>query len=413
MRSQDSLQRLLALHPREIDLSLDRLTRLLRDFNHPERQLPPIVHVAGTNGKGSTIALMRAALEAAGKRVHTYTSPHLVHFHERIRLAGTLITEQQLLKALVAVERANNGQNITFFEATTAAAFLAFSQMPADALLLEVGLGGRLDATNVIDKPVVSVITPVAKDHERFLTDDLAVIAGEKAGILRANVPSVIAPQDPVAAHSITKRADRVGAPLVWIDDAQLAAAPQSSLVGAHQRVNAAVAAEAMRITGWVTEYHIEQGFKRAVWPGRLQLLAPGPLTDCLGPNAEIWLDGGHNPHAGQSLAIFLWQREIEDPRPLHIITGMLDTKASNGFLAALAQTNPMIWTVKIPNTQASRSAEDVAQIAHAQGLPAVPCTDVHDAIGRISHSPAPRLMIAGSLYLAGYVLKKNNQILN
>lgn len=410
MTSDQLLERLLALHPKEIDLSLDRLTRLLADLGHPEQNLPPIIHVAGTNGKGSTIALLRAALEAAGKSVHVYTSPHLVHFHERIRLAGTLIDEGALKQVLDEVESANAGQDITFFEATTAAAFLAFSRTPADALLLEVGLGGRLDATNVIPDPVVTVITPVAMDHERFLGTTLSAIAAEKAGILKPGVPAVIAPQHPKAQAVIRDIATKVGAPLTEITGADTSTAPDTNLLGAHQRTNAAVASAALHQSGWVTDADIATGFTQADWPARMQRLAAGPLTDPLGSDAEVWLDGGHNPQAGTIVAEFLSAKNVEKPRPLHMIIGMLDTKASDGFLAALAALQPTTWTVTIPDAPASRTAEDVASIAHQQGLTATACASVEDAIAQIDPQTAPRILIVGSLYLAGIVLKRNNQ---
>lgn len=409
MISKGILKRLLALHPREIDLSLDRLQRLLEDLGHPERALPPIIHVAGTNGKGSTIALMRAALEAAQKRVHVYTSPHLVHFHERIRLAGSLITEQALQGVLDDIEQANAGQDITFFEATTAAAFLAFSRTPADVLLLEVGLGGRLDATNVIESPLVSVITPVAQDHERFLGSDLGGIAREKAGILKPQIPAISAPQDPAALQAITAQAQSVGAKLHVIDTAECAAAPPTNMVGTHQSVNSAVAAAALRESGLVAEDHIRQGFMMADWPGRLQNVPRGPLFKTLSDRTEIWLDGGHNPHAGQALADFLAGQQAKHPLPLHLITGMLDTKASDGFLQALADAKPIIWTVRIPDTDASRSPEDVAEIARSLGLTATPCTSVMEAVKAVPTRDPVRLLIAGSLYLAGHVLAEND----
>ncbi|HEY9216212.1 MAG TPA: folylpolyglutamate synthase/dihydrofolate synthase family protein, partial [Ancylobacter sp.] len=321
-------ERLLALHPKLIDLSLDRVWRLLGRLGHPERRLPPVIHVAGTNGKGSTVAFMRAVLEASGKRVHVYTSPHLVRFNERIRLAGRLVDDAALTDALARAEVANQGEPITFFEITTAAAFLLFSEVPADILLLEVGLGGRLDATNVIETPLATIITPVSIDHVDFLGDTIALIAAEKAGILKRGVPAVLGRQPPDALRVIERQAARLGVPLHIIgedvqayeeagrlivsDEDGLLDLPRPRLVGPHQIENAGLAVAALRVAGLgLTSTDFEQGVRAAEWPARLQRLGWGPLTVRAPQGVDIWLDGGHNEAGGKALAAAL--ADIED----------------------------------------------------------------------------------------------------
>jgi dihydrofolate synthase/folylpolyglutamate synthase len=420
------LKRLAALHPRTIDLSLGRIERLLAALGHPERTLPPVIHVAGTNGKGSVVAYLRAMFEAAGLRVHVYTSPHLVRFHERIRVAGRLIGERALADVLRACEDANGGEPITFFEITTAAAFLAFSRTPADVTLLEVGLGGRLDATNVIARPAVTVITPVSLDHQHFLGDTLAEIAAEKAGILKPGVPAVIGPQHPVAARAIAKAARKARAPLIRYGKdfhsrkmgdggfvvsmaGERTAWPAPGLPGEHQYTNAALALIAARALNdsRLTQKALAHGIAEAQWPARLQRLGDGRLSRPLARRGfEVWLDGGHNPHAGRALARTLAQWRKTTPRvPVYLICGMVQGKDPRGFLAPLARHTAAVWTVPVPEEHAGIPAAELAGIARALGLPATARDSITEALEAVARRRPGRLIIAGSLYLAGAVL--------
>lgn len=419
------LERLTRLHPKVIDLSLGRVERLLARLDHPEQRLAPVVHVAGTNGKGSLLAFLRAMLEAAGQRVQAYTSPHLVRFHERIRLADGLIDEAALIALLERCEEANGPEPITFFEVTTAAAFLAFAEDPADVLLLETGLGGRLDATNVIARPALTAITPIGLDHQQFLGDTLAAIAGEKAGILKPGVTCVVGPQEGDALAVIEERAARVGAALHvhgrdWrfapegdgfrFEDADgVRSFPTPALRGPHQMANAALAvACAGKLSGFGLDAEaVAGGVAGASWPGRLQRLTEGPLAALLPPGWELWLDGGHNPAAGAALAEALadWR-----DRPLHLIYGMLNTKGAGGFLAPLAPLAEDLKAVTIPGEAASLSADAAAQHAAEAGVDAAPAASVAEALAAIvgqAQQPA-RILICGSLYLAGQVLADN-----
>ncbi|UWQ22971.1 folylpolyglutamate synthase/dihydrofolate synthase family protein [Jannaschia sp. W003] len=410
------LARLLRLHPKVIDLSLDRMHRILAALGHPERALPPVVHVAGTNGKGSTLAMIRAGLEGAGHRVHAYTSPHLARFHERIRLAGTLIAEDALADLLEECEEANGGAPITYFEITTAAALLAFARTPADFLLLEVGLGGRLDATNVVETPALTVVTPVSMDHEGFLGDTLAKIAGEKAGILKRGVPCVVGPQEDAAAEVIEARAARLGAPLlahgqhwhvsregdrlVFQDETGLLDLPLPALPGPHQIQNAGTALAALRALGTGDP---EAAMRRAEWPARMQRLRDHPLNR-LAPEAELWLDGGHNPAAGAALAATL---AAMPPRPTFAVCGLLSTKDAAGYFRPLAAQLQSVRTIAIPGETATLSAEATAAAARSVGLAAEPAEGVEAAVGVIkAEHPGVRVLVCGSLYLAGFVLR-------
>lgn len=415
------LERLVALHPKRIDLTLDRLERLLAILDHPERRLPPVVHVAGTNGKGSTIAMLRAGLEADGRRVNVYTSPHLARFHERIRLAGTLIDEDRLGALLEACEMANAGAPITFFEITTAAAFLAFAETPADILLLEVGLGGRLDATNVVDRPRLTAITPVSLDHQGFLGETIEAIAFEKAGILKPGVPCVVGAQTAEAAAVIEARAAEVGTELlahgrewqVWEEHGRLVFQdlsglldlPMPALIGAHQVGNGGIALACLRELG-LGEGACAAALTRAEWPARLQRLRTGPLVEAAAP-AELWLDGGHNPAAGLALAEALTRLP---PRRLHLVVGMLDTKDIAGFLRPLAPLARSLQGVTIPGETATLSAEATVAAACAAGhTDARPAGSVAAAVAEITAAaPTARILICGSLYLAGRVLREN-----
>lgn len=417
------LARLMTLHPKIIDLSLDRVYRLLERLGRPQDRLPPVVHIAGTNGKGSVLAYMRAALEAAGYSVHTYTSPHLVRFNERVRIAGTLVEEPALADCLERCEQANGGEPITYFEITTAAAFLAFAETPADILLLETGLGGRLDATNVVERPLATVITPVSLDHQQYLGETLREIAGEKAAIQKRGVPSVVGPQPPEAAAAIDAYAARVGAPLfrygrsfsvepterdiVYSAGGRRVMLPRPVLPGAHQVENAATAVAALeRLRGFeINDLALAQGLLTVSWPARLQRLAQGPLVEALPEGWELWLDGGHNASAGEAIAAHA--RASWGDRPLWLICGMLSSKQADRFLAPFNGVAQGVQAVKIEGEAASLPAEDLAGIARAAGLDGQPADDpaiaVSEIIGR-AEGPG-RILICGSLYLAGRIL--------
>ena len=414
------LARMMALHPRIIDLTLDRVWRLLAALGNPQEALPPVVHIAGTNGKGSTLAMIRAGLEAEGARVHAYTSPHLARFHERIRLAGELIAEDHLTALLDECYAANDGAPITYFEITTCAALLAMARMPADHTLLEVGLGGRLDATNVIARPALTVITPVSMDHEGYLGDTLAKIAGEKAGIMKRGVPCVTGPQQEAAMEVIEAQAARLGAPLlahgqhwhaweergrlIYQDDSGLRDLPLPNLPGAHQIDNAGAALAALRALGR-GEPAFEGAVTRAHWPARMQRLRTGPIPEAA-PQAEIWLDGGHNPAAGQALARHL---ATLPPRHTHLICGMLNTKDIAGYLTPLAAQAQSLTAVSIPGEAATLPAEATARAARAVGLTAQTAETALAAVRQIAaQAPRARILICGSLYLAGGILREN-----
>jgi dihydrofolate synthase / folylpolyglutamate synthase len=427
LRPQDAaLERLRGLHPKKIDLSLGRIERLLSALGDPHRRLPPVIHVAGTNGKGSTTAFLRAMAEAAGLRVHVYTSPHLVRFVERIRLAGHLITEDQLAEVLARVEAANAGEPITFFEITAAAAFLAFAETPADLLILEVGLGGRYDATNVIDRTAVSVIAPVDYDHKEFLGDDLAGIAREKAGILKRGAPAVVARQAEAARAAIEDEARKVGAGPVYSCgedfDAHAEAGrlivqfgerlydlPPPSLIGPHQIANAGLAVAALLALkdDRITEEALARGVATAVWPARMQRLTAGPLYNLArARGADLWLDGAHNPHAAKALCEALAALAARDGRPTTLILGLLANKDAAGVLQAL---KPIVSRLIITGFEAEAAADPraLAGLARDLGLPAESAPDVAAALqlALTPEGPPPRIAIAGSLYLAGEVL--------
>lgn len=419
-RSDLLLDRMMSLHPKIIDLTLDRMHRLLAALDHPEARLPPVIHAAGTNGKGSTLAMLRAGIEGAGQSAHVYTSPHLARFHERIRLAGTLIDEALLGDILDECLAANGPDAITYFEITTAAALLAFSRVPADWTLLETGLGGRLDATNVVDRPRLTLITPIDLDHQHYLGDTIGAIAGEKAGILKRGVPCVVGPQPEAALDVIEARAARLGVPLlahgqhwhvweergrlVFQDETGLLDLPLPSLVGAHQVVNAGAALAALRHLGF-DEAACEAAMTRAEWPARMQRLRHGPLVEMAkAAGSELWLDGGHNPAAALALVESLSRLPA---RPTHLICGMLNTKDVGGFMAPLAQVAGSLRAVSIPDQPATLSAEDTVAHARATGLRADAAQDVAAALAAIlDEAPGARVLICGSLYLAGVILR-------
>ena len=414
------LQRMMALHPKIIDLTLDRVWRLLEKGGNPQDRLPPVIHVAGTNGKGSTQAMIRAGLEAEGKKVHAYTSPHLARFHERIRVAGELISEAVLTEVLDRAYKANGSDPITYFEITTVAALMAFAETQADYTLLEVGLGGRLDATNVIAKPALTIITPVDLDHQQYLGDTLAEIAGEKAGIIKRGVPCVVGPQLDEGLEVIERVAARNSAPvyaygqqyhagtergrLIYQDERGLLDLPLPNLPGPHQIQNAGGAIAALRVLGFGEEA-CEAAVTKAFWPARMQLMKSGRLVDLAKP-AELWLDGGHNPHAGRALAETL--SALPD-RPIHLICGMLNTKDIGGYLRPLGTIAKSLTALSIPGEMNTLPAEVTAEEARKAGFEATTAASVDDAITAITaKDPKARILICGSLYLAGHVLREN-----
>ncbi|MGL5736485.1 MAG: bifunctional folylpolyglutamate synthase/dihydrofolate synthase [Beijerinckiaceae bacterium] len=432
--SDHLLERFIALHPKLIDLSLDRIVALLGKLGDPHKRLPPVIHVAGTNGKGSTVAFMRAMLEAAGLRVHVYTSPHLVRFHERIRLGavggGRLVAEAALVDAFERCEVANGGAPITVFEITTAAAMLLFAEYPADVLLLEVGLGGRFDATNIIDRPAASVITPVSMDHADFLGDTVEKIAGEKAGILKRGVPGIIALQDDAPLGVIEAVAARMGAPLViggqdfsvheengrlvYQDERGLMDLPLPRLAGRHQHINAGTAIAALRHARALPSLPVdayETGLRQAQWPARLQPLRDGKLASLLPAGSELWLDGSHNADGGRVTAAALAEMEERAARPLGLVVGMLATKDAQAFLDSFKGLTRTIIAVPVVSQKAGRTGEDIAHIAEGLGYDARSEGSVEAALNFIATrawAKPPRVLITGSLYLAGDVLAAN-----
>jgi dihydrofolate synthase/folylpolyglutamate synthase len=427
------IARFMALHPKLIDLSLDRMQRLLAELDHPEERLPPTIHVAGTNGKGSTVAFMRAILEAAGHTVHVYTSPHLVRFHERIRLGapggGRFVDEERLVAALRACETVNAGRPITVFEMTTVTALSLFAEHRADVLLLEVGLGGRFDATNVIERPAAAVVTPVSMDHREYLGDRVTLIAAEKAGIFKRGCPAVIAPQEPEPAAVLEAHAERIGATLVlggqdfsvheengrliYQDNDGLLDLPLPRLAGRHQHINAGTAIAATRAAGYgdVGVDAFERGLTNVYWPARMQRLATGRLPALTPRGAEIWLDGGHNPDCGRAMASAMAELEEKSSAPLILIVGMMGTKDAEGFLAPFAGLAREVLAVPIGSQLGARQADEVAAIARSVGLNASTHSGVEAALtalnGYVWERP-PRILVIGSLYLAGEVLAAN-----
>jgi dihydrofolate synthase/folylpolyglutamate synthase len=425
--------RLSVLHPQRIDLGLERMHRLLERLDHPERKLPPVIHVAGTNGKGSTIAYLRAILEAAGLRVHVYTSPSLVRINESYRLGrsggGVLVEDNELRGALEHCERANAGQPITIFEIETAVAFCLFAQHPADVVLLEVGLGGRLDATNVIDGPLASVIAPVSMDHTEFLGDTLMAIAREKAAIIKRDVPAICAEQAPEAMAVIQQYARRMRAPLytagqewyvnvergrlVYQDDRGLMDLAAPRLFGRHQFDNAGLAIATLRALNAfkIEPSAFEAGIVNAEWPARMQRLASGALVDQAPPGCEIWLDGGHNAEGGRVAAAALGDLEERVSRPLVVIVGMMANKDAGAFLANFAGLTRHIIAVQIPDRDNTMPPDRLADAARHLGMRVETAAGVEAALRsltRLAYEVPPRILITGSLYLAGHVLAAN-----
>ncbi len=425
LRAHDAaLARLQALHPKLIDLSLDRMRRLCTALGDPQDRLPPVIHVAGTNGKGSTVAYLRAMAEAAGLSVHVFTSPHLVRFSERIRLAGKLITDEYLADVLDRVEQANAGQPITFFEITTAAAFVAFAEVPADLCVIEVGLGGILDATNVIQRPAVSVIAPIDIDHREFLGDTIAEIAVEKAGIIKPDAPVVSARQQADAEDVLDTTAALAGVELTlmgrdfdaWGERGRLLVQmqdrlldlPAPSLPGEHQVSNAGLAVATLLALGdsRMDETAMGRGIASAVWPARFQRLTAGPLAErAKAAGTDLWLDGGHNPHAGRAVSRAVADLAARDGRPVALISGLLANKDAPGFFGAFRGVAAKVFTVTFEG-RAAASAADTAAAAELAGLRACACASVEEALDQaIKMDPVPHVLICGSLYLAGEVL--------
>ncbi len=434
--AEREIDRLMALHPKGFDLSLDRISKLLDRLGNPQSRMPPVIHVAGTNGKGSCAALCRALLEAAGHSVHVHTSPHLVNWHERYRIGsadgpGALVEDAVLADAIRRVADANGGQQITVFEILTAVMFLLFSEYPADAAIVEVGLGGRFDATNVIGSPAVSVIMPIGLDHQAYLGDRIELIAMEKAGIMKPGCPVVIGYQDnDVAREVLIDAADRVGAPasvygqdfyayqehgrLVFQSDSGLMDLPLPRLAGRHQITNAATALAAVAATGFeVSQETAERAMSAVSWPGRMQRLSEGPLPALLPDSSEIWLDGGHNPHAAAMIAETLAGMYDLTERPLFLITGMINTKDPRGYFRAFEGMARHCFTVPVTGSDAGVDPHALAEDAIAAGLTAQPMQSVGQVLRLLGEGwnklePPPRVMIGGSLYLVGEVLREN-----
>ena len=430
------IEALLALHPKGFDLSLERVTRLLETLGNPQDRLPPVIHVAGTNGKGSVTAFCRALLEAAGLSVHVHTSPHLVNWHERYRIGrkgepGQLVEDAVFADAVRRVVAANGGQQITVFEILTAVTFLLFSEQPADVAIIEVGLGGRFDATNVMKSPAVSVIMPISLDHQAYLGDSVELIAAEKAGIMKRGVPVVIGQQEFEAARAVLiETAERLGCPLqvfgqdflafeqygrlVYQDESGLSDLPLPRLPGRHQYANAAAAIRAVRSAGFsLTDTEIEAAMRSVEWPARLQRLTDGALVAEAPEGAEVWLDGGHNPGAGEVIAEALAGFEEKQSRPLFLIVGMINTKDPIGYLRAFVGLAEYVFTVPIRNSDVGIDPVALASSAYDAGLVAEPVSSVAEALAGIRRlskpdKAAPRILIGGSLYLAGDVLADN-----
>ena len=427
------INELMAIHPKGYDLSLGRISDLLEKLDNPQDRLPPVIHVAGTNGKGSTIALCRAALEAAGRIVHVHTSPHLVNYHERYRLGakggGRFVSDATLSEALERVRDANDATPITVFEILTAVTFLLFSEHPADVALIEVGLGGKYDATNVLSAPRICVVTPVSIDHQSFLGYEVEKIAAEKAGIIKQGIPVVIAEQDDAPREVLVQRAAEVLAPAivggqdfsfhiehgryVYQDENGLLDLPLPHLDGDHQLVNAATAIATLRYGGFgVPDSAIEQGLRNVRWPGRLQRLKSGRLLDRVGNDVEMWIDGGHNPDAGRVISAFFQEIQSRDPRPTFLIFGMLTSKDPQGFFKEFAGLARHVYTVPLSTSDAGYDPHILAAMASELGAPATAVTGIEAALDAIADlatgDTPPRILICGSLYLVGEALATN-----
>jgi dihydrofolate synthase/folylpolyglutamate synthase len=429
------IERLMSLHPKGFDLSLERIRRLLERLDNPQDRLPPVIHIAGTNGKGSAAAFSRAMIEAAGRLVHVHTSPHLVRWHERYRLGetggGQLVDDAIFADAIARVAEANLGETITVFEILTAVGFVLFSEHPADAAILEVGLGGRFDATNVIARPAVSVVMPISLDHEAYLGDRVELIAVEKAGIIKRGAPVVIGAQEHDAARDVlVDTAERLGCPLlvygqdfiayeengrmIYQDEGGLLDLTPPRLVGRHQFANAATAIAAVKAAGFDGSLRVaDRAMKKVEWSGRMQKLTDGDLVDLAPAGSEIWLDGGHNPGAGAVIAEAMAEQEEKRPRPLFLIAGMINTKDQSGYFAAFKGMARHVFTVPVAHSDAGVPNDELAARAMEAGLSAEPVSSVESALRLLADTwngleVPPRILICGSLYLAGEVLEKN-----
>lgn len=434
MTADERIEAMMALHPKGFDLSLGRITRLLAQLGDPHTKLPPVIHVAGTNGKGSTVAFCRSIAEAAGLRTHVHTSPHLVRWHERFRLNGALVEDAILSDAIDRVARANGGQPITVFELLTVSMFVLFSEVAADLCIIEVGLGGRFDATNIMETTTLSVITPVSMDHESFLGDTLEKIAFEKAGIIKQRGSVVIAPQEPAAQAVLEQQAARQRAHVLSFGehfsahmesgrllvqtDTNLFDLPLPRLPGSHQCENAATAVIALqqfsKLTGLsVRHSHMEEGLKTVQWPARMQCLNRGALIDFLPTGSDLWLDGGHNPAAAVRACEFLADLEERDPRPLFLVAGMINTKDAGGYFTPFVSLAESVIAVPVPSSQAGIPAHELAEAAQTAGLAATSAHSVPEALQRLAHGREHpiRVLICGSLYLAGTVLEENGTL--
>jgi len=430
-----AIERLMTLHPKGYDLSLDRIARLLDRLGNPHERMPPVIHIAGTNGKGSAAAFARALIEASGRTCHVHTSPHLVNWHERFRLAaeggGRLAEDAVLAEAVERVAAANRGETITVFEILTAAMFVLFSEHPADAAIVEVGLGGRFDATNVIARPATSLIMPISLDHEAWLGDRVELIAAEKAGIVKPGCPVVVGAQEHDAARDVLiDTAERLSCPLlvygqdfiafeengrlVYQDEDGLFDLPLPRLPGRHQYANAAAAIAAVKSAGFdIGHRAAERAMARVDWPGRMQKLTEGRLVELAPEGAEIWIDGGHNPGAGAVVAEALANEEDRRPLPLIMIAGMIDTKDQTGYFRNFAGMARHVFAVPVNDSDAGVPNDELAARAAAAGLSAEPVASVENALmllrdGWDRGSEPPRILISGSLYLVGEVLRKN-----
>jgi dihydrofolate synthase/folylpolyglutamate synthase len=433
LSAEREIEHLMTLHPKGFDLSLDRVTRLLERLGNPQDRLPPVIHIAGTNGKGSCAAFSRALLEAAGHLVHVHTSPHLVNWHERYRLAaeggGKLVDDEVFAEAIARVAEANAGQSITVFEILTAVTFILFSEHPAEAAIIEVGLGGRFDATNVVKRPAVSVIMPISMDHEAYLGDRVELIAAEKAGIMKRGCPVVIGAQESdTALQVLIETAERLDCPtviygqdflafeengrMVYQDEDGLMDLPPPRLPGRHQFANAAAAIAAVKAAGFeISHRAAERAMTHVAWPARMQKLTQGKLVDLAPKGSDIWLDGGHNPGAGIVIAEALAEQEEKNPRPLILISGMINTKDQTGYFSAFKGLARHVYTVPVSNSEAGVPNDELALRAEEAGLSAEPVSSVASALMLLRDSwdgPAPRILIGGSLYFAGAVLAEN-----
>jgi dihydrofolate synthase/folylpolyglutamate synthase len=438
-RAEQEIERLLGIYPRGFDLSLDRIVRLLEDLGRPQDRMPPIIHVAGTNGKGSATAFGRALLEASGLSVHVHTSPHLVRWHERYRIGvpggtGRLVSDDELLDAVLRAEKANAGQSVTVFEILTAVLFILFSEHPADAAIVEVGLGGEFDATNVISNPAVSLIMPIAYDHQTWLGDTITDIAKAKAGIIKKGSPVVLGRQEEQAAMDLlVETAGKAKSPLqvygqdylayeengrlVYQDQDGLMDLPLPALPGRHQHANAAAAIRAVKSAGFrLTTDSVAKAMKNVSWPARLQRLRTGDLMPFAPVGAEVWLDGGHNPHGGRAVAEAMAAFEERDPRPLYLITGMINTKDPRGYFEAFEGLVRKVFTVAIRNSDSGLDPVALASDAAEVGLVAAPAASAAAALSDISaeieeNERPPRILIGGSLYFAGNILEENGTL--